>query len=237
MKHWRIFFLICSLFHFLPNEIQAQSPIPDSILKKALLSAEEHGQALGSFKMRVKIQEKGRFNQVIGIARKRLAAKEGIQMDQWYGNQTIDEVQVAHLNQMIHGIESVEPFHKKYGKPTLFLWPDFYQDFVGTSCVSPLNYHAKSYYHFNFKGDTLVDGRSCYQFQVEPKLRRDRLFNGTLTLDESGWIVRFEGTVFADAIDYSFDLQHQYFQGKWIPKKSKIWLLAGLLGNDGEFII
>ena len=236
MNFLKIFLLIGCFFHFLPNESQAQSPLPASILEKALRSAEEHGHAVGSFKMRVKIQEKGRFNQVIGIARKRLAAKEGIQMGQWYGNQTIDEVQVGHLNQMIHGIESVETFHKKYGKPTLFLWPDFYQDFVGTSCVSPLNYQAKSYYHFNYKGDTLVDGKSCYQFQVEPKLRRDRLFNGTLTLDESGWIVRFEGTVFADAIDYTFDLQHQYFQGKWIPKIGVIRLMAGLLGSDGEYI-
>jgi len=232
----KIFLLIGCFFHFSQNETQAQSLAPTSVLEKALRSAEEHGHAVGSFKLRVKIQEKGRFNQVIGIARKRLAAKEGIQMGQWYGNQTIDEVQVGHLNQMIHGIESVETFHKKYGKPTLFLWPDFYQDFVGTSCVSPLNYQAKSYYHFNYKGDTLVDGKSCYQFQVEPKLRRDRLFNGTLTLDESGWIVRFEGTVFADAIDYTFDLQHQYFQGKWIPKIGVIRLMAGLLGSDGEYI-
>ena len=140
MKHWRIFFLICSLFHFLPNEIQAQSLPPAAILDKALALAEEHGKAIGSFKMRVKVQEKARFNQVIGIARKRLVAKEGIQMGQWYGNQTISEVQVGHLNQMIHGVESVQTFHKKYTKPTLFLWPDLYQDYVGTSCVSPLSF-------------------------------------------------------------------------------------------------
>jgi hypothetical protein len=236
LKHWRIFFLICSLFHFLPNEIQAQSLPPAAILDKALALAEEHGKAIGSFKMRVKVQEKARFNQVIGIARKRLVAKEGIQMGQWYGNQTISEVQVGHLNQMIHGVESVQTFHKKYTKPTLFLWPDLYQDYVGTSCVSPLSFQAKSYYHFNFKGDTLVDGKWCVQFQVEPKLRRDRLFKGVLTLDGDGWVVRFEGTVFADAIDYRFDLQNQVFQGKWIPNKGQIRLVAGLLGSDGEYV-
>ena len=198
--------------------------------------AEDHGKAVGSFKMRVKVQEKARFNQVVGIARKRLAAKEGIQMGQWYGNQTISEVQVGHLNQIIHGIESVQTFHKKYAKPTLFLWPDLYQDYVGTSCVSPLSYQAKTYYHFNFKGDTLVEGKTCLQFQVEPKLRRDHLFKGTLTIDEAGWLVRFEGAVFADAIDYQFDLINQSFQGKWIPKKGKIRLVAGLLGSDGEYI-
>ncbi len=236
MKHWRIFFLICSLFHFLPNEIQAQSLPPAAILDKALALAEEHGKAIGSFKMRVKVQEKARFNQVIGIARKRLVAKEGIQMGQWYGNQTISEVQVGHLNQMIHGVESVQTFHKKYTKPTLFLWPDLYQDYVGTSCVSPLSFQAKSYYHFNFKGDTLVDGKWCVQFHLEPKLRRDRLFKGVLTLDGDGWVVRFEGTVFADAIDYRFDLQNQVFQGKWIPNKGQIRLVAGLLGSDGEYV-
>ncbi|MFD3407683.1 DUF5686 family protein [Aquirufa sp. HETE-83D] len=228
--------MIGCFIHFSPNESQAQSLTPASILDKALSSSEEHGKSIGSFKMRVKVQEKARFNQVIGIARKRLVAKEGIQMGQWYGNQTISEVQVGHLNQLIHGIESVQTFHKKYSKPTLFLWPDFYQDYVGTSCVSPLSYQAKSYYHFNFKGDTLVEGKACFQFQVEPKIRRDRLFKGTLTLDEAGWLVRFDGTVFADAIDYSFDLQNQNFQGKWIPKKGEIRLLAGLLGSDGEYI-
>ncbi|MFM1934130.1 MAG: hypothetical protein RL360_1010 [Bacteroidota bacterium] len=234
MKHWRIFFLICSLFHFLPNEIQAQSP--SSILDKAIQLAEEHGQAIGSFKIRVKVQEKARFTKVIGIGKKRLAFKEGIQEGQWYGNQTVSEVQVGHLNQLIHGIESVQTFHKKYSKPTLFLWPDLYQDYVGTSCVSPLNYHAKSYYQYNFKGDTLVDGKWCVQFQVEPKIRRDRLFKGMLTLDGEGWIVRFEGAVFADAIDYQLDLLNQTFQGKWIPKSGHIHMMAGLLGSQGEYV-
>ncbi|MEY3956550.1 MAG: hypothetical protein RLZ73_1005, partial [Bacteroidota bacterium] len=234
MKHWRIFFLICSLFHFLPNEIQAQSP--SSILDKAIQLAEEHGQAIGSFKIRVKVQEKARFTKVIGIGKKRLAFKEGIQEGQWYGNQTVSEVQVGHLNQLIHGIESVQTFHKKYSKPTLFLWPDLYQDYVGTSCVSPLNYQAKSYYQYNFKGDTLVDGKWCVQFQVEPKIRRDRLFNGILTLDGEGWIVRFEGAVFADAIDYQLDLLNQTFQGKWIPKSGHIHMMAGLLGSQGEYV-
>ncbi|MHA8082173.1 DUF5686 family protein [Aquirufa sp. A-Brett2-15D] len=232
----KIFLLIGCFFHFSQNEIQAQSLVPASVLDKALRLAEDHGKAIGSFKMRVKVQEKARFNQVVGIARKRLAAKEGIQMGQWYGNQTISEVQVGHLNQIIHGIESVQTFHKKYAKPTLFLWPDLYQDYVGTSCVSPLSYQAKTYYHFNFKGDTLVEGKTCLQFQVEPKLRRDHLFKGTLTIDEAGWLVRFEGAVFADAIDYQFDLINQSFQGKWIPKKGKIRLVAGLLGSDGEYI-
>lgn len=236
MNYLKILLLIGCLFHFISNESQAQSLTPASILDKALSSAEEHGKSIGSFKMRVKVQEKARFNQVIGIARKRLAAKEGIQMGQWYGNQTILEVQVGHLNQLIHGIESVQTFHKKYTKPTLFLWPDFYQDYVGTSCVSPLNFQAKSYYHFNYKGDTLVEGKTCYQFQLEPKIHRDHLFKGILTLDEAGWMVRFEGYVNADAIDYSFDLQHQNFQGKWIPKKGRIRLLAGLLGSDGEYV-
>jgi len=232
----KIFLLIGCFFHFSQNEIQAQSLVPASVLDKALRLAEDHGKAIGSFKMRVKVQEKARFNQVVGIARKRLAAKEGIQMGQWYGNQTISEVQVGHLNQIIHGIESVQTFHKKYAKPTLFLWPDLYQDYVGTSCVSPLSYQAKTYYHFNFKGDTLVEGKTCLQFQVEPKLRRDHLFKGTLTIDETGWLVRFEGAVFADAIDYQFDLINQSFQGKWIPKTGKIRLVAGLLGSDGEYI-
>jgi len=234
LKLWRIFFLIFTLFHFRLNEIQAQSP--SSILDKAIRMAEEHGQAIGFFKLRVKAQEKARFNKVIGIAKKRLAKLEGIQEGQWYGNQTVSEVQVGHLNQVIHGIESVQTFHKKYSKPTLFIWPDLYQDYVGTSCVSPLNYHAKSYYQYHFKGDTLVDGKWCVQFQVEPKLRRDRLFRGMLTLDVEGWIVRFEGAVFADAIDYEIDLVNQVFQGKWIPKKGQIRLRAGFLGSHGEYL-
>ena len=236
MNYLKIFLLIGCFFHFPQNEAQAQSLTPSSVLENALHSADEHGQAIGSFKIRVKVQEKARFNRVIGIARKRLVAKEGIQMGQWYGNQTISEVHIGHLNQMIHGIESVQTFHKKYAKPTLFLWPDLYQDYVGTSCVSPLSFQAKSYYHFNFKGDTLIEGKNCLQFQVEPKLRRDHLFKGTITLDEAGWIVRFQGAVFADAIDYQFDLMHQYYQGKWLPKRGQIRLVAGLLGSDGEYI-
>lgn len=70
MNYLKILLLIGCFFHFDPNESQAQSLTPASILDRALSSAEEHGKSIGSFKMRVKVQEKARFNQVIGIARK-----------------------------------------------------------------------------------------------------------------------------------------------------------------------
>jgi hypothetical protein len=57
-----------------------------------------------------------------------------------------------------------------------------------------------------------------------------------LTLDGEGWIVRFEGAVFADAIDYHLDLLNQTFQGKWIPKSGHIQMMAGLLGSQGEYV-
>lgn len=236
MNCFKICLLIGCFFHFFLNESQAQSPLPISVVDLALQRAEAHGQAIGSFRMRIKVQEKARFTRVLGAAKKRLAEKEGIQMGQWYGNQTISEVQVGHLNQLIHGIESVESFKNKYVKPTLFVWPDFYQDYVGTYCVSPLNYHAKSFYQFSSKGDTLVQGKECHQFYVKPKIKRDRLFTGVITLDESGWLVRFEGSVFSDAIEYELDLLNQPFLEKWIPLKGRIRLRAGLLGNQGEYI-
>jgi hypothetical protein len=181
--------------------------------------------------------EKARFSKFIGIGKKRLQNIEGIKEGQWYGNETISKVYLGNLSQMIHEINYFKPYRKKNGTPSLFFWPDFYQDFLGTQCISPLNYDGFYYYNYSFLSDTLVDNQVCKQFLIQPKFKTDRLFQGKLTLSQDGWIVRWEGEVLSDDILYLIDLKNVYFNGKWIPKQSNILVKGGLLGIEGEFIL
>ena len=237
MIQWRIKFLV-SIF-FLAGHLQAYAQFSqsDSLIKLAINSASQHSSEINKLIFSVHSVEKARFSKFIGIGRQRLENIEGIKEGQWYGNETISKVYLGNLSQMIHEINYFKPYRKKNGTPTLFFWPDFYQDFIGTQCISPLNYDGFYYYKYTYSSDTLVDKHICKQYVIEPKFKTDRLFKGKLTLSKEGWIVRWEGEVVSDNILYFMDLNNAEFHGKWIPQKSNIIVKGGLLGIDGEFLL
>jgi hypothetical protein len=215
----------------------AQESKSDSLIKLAINTASQHSSDVNKLIFNVHSIEKARFSKFIGIGKKRLQNIEGIKEGQWYGNETISKVYVGNLSQMIHEINYFKPYRKKSGTPSLFFWPDFYQDFLGTQCISPLNYDGFYYYNYSFLSDTLVDHQPCKQFLIKPKFKTDRLFQGKLTLSQDGWIVRWEGEVLSDDILYLIDLKNAYFNDKWIPKQSNILVKGGLLGIEGEFLL
>ena len=226
-----LFFLTGSL------NLYAQDSKSDSLIKLAINTAGQHSSDVNKLIFNVHSIEKARFSKFIGIGKKRLQNIEGIKEGQWYGNETISKVYVGNLSQMIHEINYFKPYRKKSGAPSLFFWPDFYQDFLGTQCISPLNYDGFYYYNYSFLSDTLVDNQNCKQFLIQPKFKTDRLFQGKLTLSQDGWIVRWEGEVLSDDILYTMDLKNAFFKDKWIPKQSNIIVKGGVLGIDGEFIL
>jgi hypothetical protein len=226
-----IFFLTGAL------KLYAQESKSDSLVKLAINTAGQHSSDVNKLIFTVHSIEKARFSKFIGIGKKRLQNIEGIKEGQWYGNETISKVYLGNLSQMIHEINYFKPYRKKSGTPSLFFWPDFYQDFLGTQCISPLNYDGFYYYNYSFLSDTLVDNQACKQFLIQPKFKTDRLFQGKLTLSLDGWIVRWEGEILSDDILYVMDLKNAYFKDKWIPKQSNIIVKGGLLGIEGEFIL
>ena len=218
-------------------KLYAQLSKSDSLIKLAINTAGLHSSDVNKLIFTVHSIEKARFSKFIGIGKKRLQNIEGIKEGQWYGNETISKVYLGNLSQMIHEINYFKPYRKKNGTPSLFFWPDFYQDFLGTQCISPLNYDGFYYYNYSFLSDTLVDNQVCKQFLIQPKFKTDRLFQGKLTLSQDGWIVRWEGEVLSDDILYLIDLKNVYFNGQWIPKQSNILVKGGLLGIEGEFLL
>ena len=233
----RVKFLVLLFFLTGSLNLYAQDSKSDSLIKLAINTAGQHSSDVNKLIFNVHSIEKARFSKFIGIGKKRLQNIEGIKEGQWYGNETISKVYVGNLSQMIHEINYFKPYRKKSGAPSLFFWPDFYQDFLGTQCISPLNYDGFYYYNYSFLSDTLVDNQNCKQFLIQPKFKTDRLFQGKLTLSQDGWIVRWEGEVLSDDILYTMDLKYAFFNVKWIPKQSNIIVKGGVLGIDGEFIL
>lgn len=237
MIQMRVKFLVFLFFLTRLLILCAQESKSDSLIKLAINTAAYHSSDVNKLIFNVHSIEKARFSKFIGIGKKRLQNVEGIKEGQWYGNETISKVYVGNLSQMIHEINYFKPYRKKSGTPSLFFWPDLYQDFLGTQCISPLNYDGFYYYNYSFLSDTLVDNQIGKQFLITPKFKTDRLFKGKLTLSQDGWIVRWEGEVLSDDILYLIDLKNTYFNGKWIPKQSNIIVKGGLLGIKGEFIL
>lgn len=217
------------------SNLYAKSFKTDSLVRQAILSASLHSSLINKLVLNIQSVEKARFSKFIGLAKNRLQNIEGIKEGQWYGNETISKVYLGNLSQMIHEINYFKPYRKSSGTPSLFLWPDFYQDFIGTQCISPLNYDGFYYYDYSYLSDTLVENHICRQYLVQPKSKADRLFQGKLTLSHDGWLVRWEGGVLSDDISYFLDLKNSYFEGKWIPNQSSFIAKGGLLGIKGEF--
>ena len=197
----RIVFFVSFSLGILPISY-AQLANPDSIIHRSLLKTSEHASLLKNFKFKVLVSEKTRFNDILGIGEKRLEKIEGVREDQWYGHSVISEVYSVKLNQSIHEIKQIELLNKKSAKPTLFFWPDFYQDIVGPNCISPLNFQSQFYYTYQFKKDTLIQSKKGYLFQLNPKSSLDRLFKGQIVLSEDGAFMYVNLAVFADALNY-----------------------------------
>ncbi len=207
----------------------------DSIVQHAILVAPSHSAAISRVKFRVQNLEKARFSKFVGIGKARLLKREGIKEAQWYGNETISNVSLGSLSQMLHEITYQKAYRKDQSKPTLFFWPDFYQDYVGTQCVSPFNFQAQDFYQFTHLSDTLIQGQACVNVKVEPKFQADRLFSGVMTLSVDGWLVRWLGHILSDDIRYEMDLQHRFFNQTWLPSQALISVYGGVLGIEGEY--
>ncbi len=225
------FYLNCALIS------KAQKSKLDSIISISLLKTTEHSALLKNYKFNAIVSEKARLKEILGIGQKRLERIEGVRENQWYGHNTIEKVFSHKLNQSIHEIQKIELLNKKTARPTLFFWPDFYQDIVGPNCISPLNYQAYLYYDYNYLGDTIVQNQSSYIYQVKPKKDLDRLFTGKIVLTNDGSLVYTKLVVFADALNYQIELKHQFALNQWLPLEANISVAGGLLGNNGELIL
>ncbi|MHA8066331.1 DUF5686 family protein [Aquirufa sp. ROCK2-A2] len=215
----------------------AQKSKLDSIISKSLLKSSEHSTLLKNFKFKVIVSEKSRLTDILGVGEKRLERIEGVRENQWYGHNTISEVYAKELNQSIHEIQKIELLNKKSANPTLFFWPDFYQDIVGPNCISPLNYQAQLYYDYHFQKDTLIQGQKGYSYEVLPQKKLDRLFSGQIIVSSDGSLIYANLSVFADALNYQLEFKHQFSMNQWLPLEGKIQVSGGLLGNNGEFVL
>lgn len=234
IKNLIIYSCIC-LQALIGLPLLGQKSVADSVLRNIFKNAPYKSSQLKNYSFRAEVSERGRFTNILDIGQARLSKSEGIHENQWYGQKSTQWVKVKSLNQTEQLVEKLELFNKKNGKPTPFFWPDFYQDLVGPSCVSPFNYFADYYYQLDYQSDTLILGQHCFNYKFLPKFNTDRLFSGKFTISETGFLVYINTTVSSDAIDYQMELSYQYALNKWLPAESKFKVSGGVLGNNGEF--
>ena len=223
------------LLLWMPRALTAQMNDFQAVVDLALAKAPNHSAQIRHIQFDTEISEKGRFDRFPFFGKQRLLKLEGIKIGQWYGKQTNSHVYLGAMNQLIHEIQQVHGNQIKHPKPTLFFWTDFYQDFVGNQCVSPLNFQARSYYDFTFKQTFLLQGQAVYQFTIIPKMKTDHLFSGILSLSQEGMFVGFDGSVESDAIEYQINIQNQYKYEIWLPLKAHFHAKGGVLGITGEY--
>ncbi|RVU26627.1 hypothetical protein EOJ36_01130 [Sandaracinomonas limnophila] len=230
-----LFFFLQFVLVVFSKEAIAQAILADSVLKLIIKNAPYKSSQLKGYSFKASVTERGKFDHILGVGKNRIAKTEGILENKWFGQKNTNNVQVISLNQTQQEVEKLELYSKKSGKPTPFFWPDFYQDLVGPSCVSPFNYFADYYYNLNYQRDTLIQGQKCFTYNFSPKFTTDRLFKGSFIISETGFLVNMQSIVSSDAIDYQLNLTYQFSLNKWLPLKANFKVIGGVLGNNGVF--
>lgn len=70
---------------------------------------------------------------------------------------------------------------------------DFYDDtiqYIGHAFVGPLADDAFSYYDYHLARTSVIDGQTMYEIELTPRTELRPLFRGTMTISDSGYLLR-----------------------------------------------
>ena len=105
--------------------------------------------------------------------------------------------------------------------------------------ISPLSIQANSYYFFTLKDSLIIDGKSCYQIQVDPKNPKDLVFRGMLWIETNSYALKQLSLEITDEANLNFveklKIQQEFEEVEptyWLPKKTRVLIDIAELTNN-----
>ncbi len=105
--------------------------------------------------------------------------------------------------------------------------------------ISPLSSQANAYYFFSLRDSLLIDGKPCYQIQVDPKNPKDLVFRGQLWISAESYAVKRLSLEITKEANLNFveklKIQQEFMEVEptyWLPSKTRVLIdIAELTGN------
>lgn len=105
--------------------------------------------------------------------------------------------------------------------------------------ISPLSIQANSYYFFTLRDSLMIDGKSCYQIQVDPKNPKDLVFRGMIWIETSSYALKRLSLEITDEANLNFieklKIQQEFEEVEptyWLPNKTRILIDIAELTNN-----
>jgi hypothetical protein len=105
--------------------------------------------------------------------------------------------------------------------------------------ISPLSIQANSYYFFTLRDSLMIDGKSCYQIQVDPKNPKDLVFRGMLWIETSSYALKQLSLEITDEANLNFveklKIQQEFEEVEptyWLPNKTRVLIDIAELTNN-----
>jgi hypothetical protein len=105
--------------------------------------------------------------------------------------------------------------------------------------ISPLSSQANSYYYFSLRDSVVIDGKPCYQIQVDPKNSKDLVFKGQIWISADSYAVKQLSLEITKEANLNFveklKIQQQFTEVEptyWLPSKTRVLIdIAELTSN------
>jgi hypothetical protein len=105
--------------------------------------------------------------------------------------------------------------------------------------ISPLSSTANAYYHFTLRDSVVIDGKSCYQIQVDPKNPIDLVFRGMIWIEASSYALKRLSLEITSEANLNFveklKIQQEFEEVEptyWLPNKTRVLIDIAELTNN-----
>ncbi|NNJ55931.1 MAG: carboxypeptidase-like regulatory domain-containing protein [Bacteroidia bacterium] len=105
--------------------------------------------------------------------------------------------------------------------------------------ISPLSTQAASYYYFNLRDSLAIDGKPCYQIQVDPKNPKDLVFRGMIWITAHDYAIKRLSLEITREANLNFieklKIQQEFTEVEptyWLPNKTRVLIDIAELTNN-----
>lgn len=105
--------------------------------------------------------------------------------------------------------------------------------------ISPMSSTANAYYYFTLRDSVVIDGKSCYQIQVDPKNPMDLVFQGMIWIETKSYALKQLSLEITSEANLNFveklKIQQEFEEVEptyWLPNKTRVLIDIAELTNN-----
>ncbi len=223
------------------NEVEINSKAEDpayTIIRKAIAKSKFHSMQVDAFNCQVYMKGGGKLNDVPGLFRKALE-KDGVDTSTVYLTESVSKVTYERPNTFKEKVISIRTIGSSESGgvgPNKFITSSFYNPTVAES-VSPLSPKSFAYYRFKYQGSFMENGREINKILVQPRVRGEKVFEGTIFIVEDVWSIHsLDLTTYIQGFKFKISqIYNPIKEQVWLPINHRFNISGSFMGFDFQY--